>query len=1138
MPTFASLEIAIEREDADRYTVQMRFTPPGSDTIIQLLKEKPILTFDFKALNRQRHNAEDYGQTLTRTLFGEKNQKNSIGRAFSEACAVVKQAKATLRVRLFIGYNASKLHSLRWETLRDPQSDSPLLTNKWITFSRYLSGEFLISIPPPPKSNLKALVVIANPANLDPDQLAPVNVSGELARAKTGLGDDIQFTVLARLDDSDEVEGIEVSGLATLQQIQDHLQRGYDILYLVAHGIFEENTPRLWLENDVGNADVISGEDLVTRLGELRQHPRLAVLASCQSAGTGDQRRSSDEGALATLGPRLAQIGVPAVLAMQGNIRMRTLETFMPRFFTELQEDGRIDRAMAEARGIIRTETDWWVPVLFSRLQNNNLFADQKDIVLEDLQDVLPEKIEAYLQGLKEQAGDIVDAKRGQPYRGLSAYDLTQAELFFGRRSAIEQVLRNLQDGHNTLTLVYAKPPLGKSSLLQAGVLPCLLGLEDLFEPLFGHREPLDFLDLSAYNLPLYLKSYPKATSLAQSIQQAIINKLNLGELSLEQDFLIDLLYNISQTLNAQESPGWIYLLLDDFEAHFDKSHEKDKQAFEETLLQCLSNDQIKVRWLFTSRQEGLNNFFARQVFKDRKMYTLTPLTEDAARAVIEKTAVYFDLELEAGLVERLLSDLRDDDGFSPQKLQLVWEGLYKKFVAEPSRDSDQLKIALYEAGGNVQGFLQGYLNVELEELFSKQRGELAKDLLALLIGPDNQPDSRTKADILRELFPYDLETDRLEEVEHILARLQDKAFIRLVDEESSEPAFTLAHDFLVEAVQRDPKRQMREAQRRLLDLYAYTLKHEKLGDYQLALLEDEVDWLNLNKYKLDLLFRSALASGCSTQTWSEQTRKRGLTTDLINYWLQQVQDLSQMSHSGEDLEAAALELARLFACLPEIEVIRRLEMVLGDNFSWDKSLNIQAKVILQALALMPSQSQAAKTLRQFSPAEAFVLVPPQMDEKDPAAQKQTPAFWIARSPVSEADWQDFIQASPDLPPYLRTNILEPKTQAAVKHITWYQANRYVAWRRKTWPLLALPSKAEWQQAVEQGCIEPVRNLLEWTESIPDQIQNGTIENRVVIGGQEGTHLLDYALDSNLTHQNLGFRLCLRLVPQKLPGLE
>ena len=102
------------------------------------------------------------------------------------------------------------------------------------------------------------------------------------------------------------------------------------------------------------------------------------VLASCQSAGSGADARTDDDGALAALGPRLAEeAGIPAVVAMQGNVFMTTVARFMPTFFAELQRDGQIDRAMAVARGAVRDAPDWWAPTLFMRLRVKHYAEDR-----------------------------------------------------------------------------------------------------------------------------------------------------------------------------------------------------------------------------------------------------------------------------------------------------------------------------------------------------------------------------------------------------------------------------------------------------------------------------------------------------------------------------------------------------------------------------------------------------------------------------------------------------------------------------------------------------------------------------------------------------------------------------------------
>jgi hypothetical protein len=80
---------------------------------------------------------------------------------------------------------------------------------------------------------------------------------------------------------------------------------------------------------------------------------------------------------MAALGPALAGSGVPAVVAMQGDVSQRMVAAFMPAFFAELSRHGRIDVAMAAARRQAFFEgrhDDWWGPVLFMRLRSGRLW--------------------------------------------------------------------------------------------------------------------------------------------------------------------------------------------------------------------------------------------------------------------------------------------------------------------------------------------------------------------------------------------------------------------------------------------------------------------------------------------------------------------------------------------------------------------------------------------------------------------------------------------------------------------------------------------------------------------------------------------------------------------------------------------
>jgi hypothetical protein len=352
------IEITLHRGEAD-YQVDLRFD--RSDSEADAAPVRGEAKFDVEALRALSDDRAEYGKLLYQNLFSDPK----IHERFKLGCTLAEGSEMSVRVRLYIADDAVALHPLVWEALRDPESGDLLVTRERFLFSRFISNEDFRPIRFRAQDQLRALVVIANPSNVGDYKpggrpLTPLDVPGETARATQSLGD-LPVTILAE------------PGTATFNGIVSKLREGYDILYLVCHGALIDDEPRLCLEDETGKAAIVPGTELVTRLSELKQRPRLVVLASCQSAGTGAEGQSTDEGVLAALGPRLAKAGIPAVVAMQGSVTMRTIGTFMPVFFKELQVDGQIDRAMAVARGAVRDWEDWWMPVLYMCLKQGRI---------------------------------------------------------------------------------------------------------------------------------------------------------------------------------------------------------------------------------------------------------------------------------------------------------------------------------------------------------------------------------------------------------------------------------------------------------------------------------------------------------------------------------------------------------------------------------------------------------------------------------------------------------------------------------------------------------------------------------------------------------------------------------------------
>jgi len=356
MNAYADLEISLHRRDAGTYAVDLRFSQPDSEADIRLGQGNPAsANIEINELQNLSFDPGAYGQKLTQNFFSDPKLQS----AFAQTRASAQSLDVPLRLRLLIGPSAPELHSLHWETLCDPQDNTPLCTNENVLFSRYLSSLDWRPVRLRPQGSLRALIMIANPDNLGDYNLAPVDVAGELARSQEGLGE-IPSKILPDSDDSRR---------ASLDNLITELRSSeYDILYLVCHGALIKDEPWLWLEDQAGKVARAAGSELATRLKELPQRPRLVILASCESAGQGAGE------ALTALGPRLAEAGVPAVIAMQGKISMQTVAEFMPIFFEELQRDGQIDRALAAARGSVRHRTDYWMPALFMRLKSGRIW--------------------------------------------------------------------------------------------------------------------------------------------------------------------------------------------------------------------------------------------------------------------------------------------------------------------------------------------------------------------------------------------------------------------------------------------------------------------------------------------------------------------------------------------------------------------------------------------------------------------------------------------------------------------------------------------------------------------------------------------------------------------------------------------
>lgn len=354
--TTADLELALRRQ-GNGAVADLRLRAADSSRDSELALGVPV-ALDPDELLFLALDPDEYGRALTAQLFGDARLRE----AWITARSFAHGAGAALRLRLRIDPGADDLHALRWELLRDPVGGQALCRSERVLFSRYLDTGDLGRVQQRARPELRVLAAVANPPELPRFGLTPVVAAGEVARIAAAVG-----TMPV------EALGNDVAGRpASLNNIVAALREGYGILYLVGHGVLANGRPFLWLEGEDGRPGRVSGEEFVRRIADLppERRPLLIVLSSCQSAGAGHERD-----AMAALGPALARAGVAAVVAMQGNVPIDTVERLMPAFFRALSVDGRIDRALAVARADLGDEHPWWMPVLFMQVRDGQVWA-------------------------------------------------------------------------------------------------------------------------------------------------------------------------------------------------------------------------------------------------------------------------------------------------------------------------------------------------------------------------------------------------------------------------------------------------------------------------------------------------------------------------------------------------------------------------------------------------------------------------------------------------------------------------------------------------------------------------------------------------------------------------------------------
>jgi formylglycine-generating enzyme required for sulfatase activity len=449
-----------------------------------------------------------------------------------------------------------------------------------------------------------------------------------------------------------------------------------------------------------------------------------------------------------------------------------------------------------------------------------------------------------------------------EPYKALAFYEARDRALFFGRDREIEG-LTALVHAHR-LVLFYGASGVGKTSLLQAGVIPRL--------------EEAD---------PVYaVVSVRALTDPADAIRAALRRKLPDAELPDDAVSLVDFL-----AAAARASDRSLVLVIDQFEEFFIRLSPEFRAEFIAELGALHDARDVPVKVVLSLREDYLARVSELEhripdVFRTKMR--LLPLSRQQARDAVVCPVEALGYAYEPTLVEQLLDDLTRE-GVMPPQLQLVCHAIFHHVRAEGRKT---LTLTDYEALGGAQGVLRGYLDEELRR-FPAEEHALARDLLEELVTSERTKKVETLAELQVAL---NAEPAVLSAVADKLVRAR---LLRPVERaDTPERAYELAHEYLIAEIALSPEAVARKEAEELLRQGVDTWRRfgALLSVEEFELLDEQRERLRLDAEAQELMLRGALRHGRS-----------------VGYWLRRLDD-----------EEAALALAEETLLAPEGERARR----------------------------------------------------------------------------------------------------------------------------------------------------------------------------------------------------------------------
>jgi hypothetical protein len=309
------------------------------------------------------------------------------------------------------------------------------------------------------------------------------------------------------------------------------------------------------------------------------------------------------------------------------------------------------------------------------------------------------------------------------PYPGMSAFQESDADRFFGRGADIDHVLHRMRD--QALIGVVGASGVGKSSLIRAGVIPALRSSEDSWEVLVTRpgRDPI--AGLATLLQPM---TQSRTTAIDDKIaeHQALAHRLRT-----EPGFLGTLLRS-----RARQKSGKILLFVDQLEELYTLVEDPaERHAYATCLAGVADDPSTPLRVVVSMRADLLDRVAENRAFMDRLgpgLLFLAPMDRAGTRAALveplELAGYRFENQV---MLDHMIGTLEGTPGALPL-LQFTAAKLWEA----RDRADRALTDASYRALGGVAGALATHAD-DLVRSLSPARQRLTRAIFQRLVTSD-----------------------------------------------------------------------------------------------------------------------------------------------------------------------------------------------------------------------------------------------------------------------------------------------------------------------------------------------------------------------------------------------------------------